>query len=92
MSNVQIKDSWEIKWRWEMNEILDHIIGQLPSEHPIKTKKRTALLLEWSAHNLLYRIGYKPKQTGSVDLNVGESWLHRICYFILGCIGFIIPR
>lgn len=91
-TDVQIRDSWEIKRRKEMIEILDHILDQLPADHPIKSKRRNALLLEWSAHNLLHRIGYKPKQTGSVDLNAGESWKHRICYFILGWIGFIIPR
>lgn len=91
-TNVQIRDSWEIKWRWEMIEILDHILDQLPADHPVKTKSRNVLILEWSAHNLLYRCKYKQNQTGSVDLNAGESWLHRICYFILGWIGFIIPR
>lgn len=75
-----------------MIEILDHILDQLPADHPVKAKSKNALLLEWSAHNLLYRLNYHPDQTKSVDLNVGESWIHRICYFILGWIGFIIPR
>lgn len=90
--NVQIRDSWQIKWRWQMNEILDHIMDQISADHPIRKIKRNTLLLEWSAHNLLHRFNYHPDQTGSVDLNVGESWIHRICYFILGWIGFIIPR
>lgn len=91
-NNVQIKDSYQIKWRWEMLEVLEHIMNQLPSSHPVKEKKMNSLLLEWSAHNLLFRLGYRPKQTGSVDLNIGESFLRRLCYFILGWIGFIIPK
>ncbi len=38
---------------------------------------------EWAGHNVLYRLGYKPHQTGSVDIDQKEPYWRRIFYNIL---------
>ena len=47
--------------------------------------KRTigSWLREWRAHNVLYKWGYQPDRTKSVDLNEDETQIRKIGYFLL---------
>lgn len=40
-------------------------------------------VIEWKAHNILYRWGLFKKSTKDADLNLNEGWFRRLCYYIL---------
>lgn len=89
--NIHIDNSYTIRNVSTMKYILRYIMENIPSDYPVKQMKMTPMILEWSAHNLLYRLNYQPERTKSVDLNIGESRMHKIGYFLLGIIGIIFP-
>lgn len=90
-NTIQVKNSYTIRNVSTMKYVLKYIMEKVPSDHPVKQMKMTQMVLEWSAHNLLYKLHYKPDRTKSIDLNVSESRMHKIGYFLLGIIGIIIP-
>lgn len=90
-ANIQIVNSYTIRNVSTMKYHLRHIMQTIPSDFPVKRLKMTPMILEWSAHNLLYRLHYHPERTKSVDLNVGESWMRKVGYFFLGFVGLIFP-
>lgn len=90
-TNIHIENSYTIRKVSEMIQVLEYIKKTLPSEYPVNHLSIISMLMEWSAHNLLYRLNYKPKQTASVDLNVGESFFRKILYYIIGVMGLLFP-
>lgn len=87
--NIHIENSYTIRNVSTMKYVLKYIKKNAPSDYQVKQMKITPMILEWSAHNLLYRLNYQPERTKSVDLNVGESRMHKIGYFFLGLVGLI---
>lgn len=82
--NIHIKDSYTVNDKKMMANILS-IIKRKHSECLVFEQRNWSnLLSEWKAHNRLYKWGYKPEQTGSVDLDVYEPWWRRFLYSILG--------
>ena len=82
-SNIHIRDSYKIKNKSKMLDILYAIKHRYPE---CKTFLRTdkSLLREWRAHNRLYCIGYKRNHTADVDLNYPLKWYMELAYRILG--------
>lgn len=89
--NIHIENSYTIRNVSTMKYVIRYIMENIPSDYPVKQMKMTPMVLEWFAHNLLYRLNYQPERTKSVDLNIGESRMHKIGYFLMGIIGIIIP-
>lgn len=84
--NIHIKNSYQVNNSKEMKQIIDMIMNKscykyLAAAGYARTKE--SLLREWKAHNVLYHLGCKKEQTGSVDLNQNESRGRRIVYFFL---------
>lgn len=79
-ANVHIEDSYLIRSNETKKEILTAILS-----NTIFAYKRTigSWLREWRAHNVLYRWGYQPDRTKSVDLNEDETQIRKIGYFLL---------
>lgn len=80
--NTHIENSYLVKSRKEMRNILiaieyDSNCGDAIRRIGIKTMVR-----EWRAHNLLYALGIARERTGSVDLNE-EPWYRRWAYAVL---------
>lgn len=90
--NLHIENSYTIRKVSVMKQIIGHIMESVPSDYPVRQRTMTGMILEWSSHNLLYRLHYRPEQTKSVDLNVDESFLRRLGYCILGSIEILIPK
>lgn len=82
-SNIHIRDSYKIKNKSKMLDILYAIKHRYPE---CKTFLRTdkSLLREWRAHNRLYCIGYKRNHTGSVDLEYPVNPKYECLYKIIG--------
>lgn len=86
---ITIKNSYRVRGKKRV-ELLDHIMNKVDITYPIRSRSRLSMLLEWSAHNLLYRLHYKRSHTKSVDLDMGESWWHKILYVPLGLLGWYV--
>lgn len=82
-NNIHIKDSYDIKKRSEMKEILYAIQYKKPDCNVFK-RSYNSMISEWKTHNRLYRLGYKKDRTGSVDLNYPLKWYVELAYKILG--------
>lgn len=82
-NNIHIKDSYDIKKRSEMKEILYAIQYKRPDCNVFK-RSYNSMISEWRTHNRLYRLGYKKNRTGSVDLNYPLKWYVEFAYKILG--------
>lgn len=84
--NIHIKDSYQVKTKSEINEMLDKIITNEYFSLLFNngfTRAKASMMREWKAHNVLYRSGIFKERTGSVDLNQDESLVRRIGYFFL---------
>ena len=79
-ANVHIEDSYLIRSNETKKEILTIILS-----NTVFAYKRTigSWLREWRAHNVLYKWGYQPDRTKSVDLNEDETQIRKIGYFLL---------
>ena len=79
-ANVHIEDSYLIRSNETKKEILTIILS-----NTVFAYNRTigSWLREWRAHNVLYRCGYQPDRTKSVDLNEDETQIRKIGYFLL---------
>lgn len=81
--NIHIEDSYQVKTKKEMEEILRIVEGASFNRGISYLRKRASWIREWKAHNLLYKLGLFKDRTKSVDLNEKESWFRRLGYFIL---------
>ena len=81
--NIHIEDSYQVKTKKEMEEILWIVKGASFNRGISYLRKRASWIREWKAHNLLYKLGIQKERTRSVDLNENESIYRRIGYFFL---------
>ena len=81
--NVHIKDSYKVKSKSEMKEIL-YAIQYMHPECDVFKRSYRSLIGEWRTHNRLYHLHYKQDRTGSVDLNYPLKWYIKLIYQILG--------
>lgn len=82
-NNIHIKDSYKVTSKSEMKEMLYAIQCRHPECNSFK-RSYNSLVSEWRAHNRLYRLGYKKKRTGDVDLNYPLKWYIELLYKLLG--------
>lgn len=82
-NNIHIQDSYLIHKKSEMNELLLTIKQEYPNLLVFEKRSINSLIREWRAHNLLYKLGLFKNRTKDVDLDIYETALRRICYFIL---------
>lgn len=82
-NNIHIKDSYKVKDRSKMCEILYTIQHNHP-ECKVFKRSYNSMISEWRTHNRLYRLGYKKQRTGDVDINYPLKWYVELAYRILG--------
>lgn len=78
---VDILDSYLIKDDKEKMEF----IKDLQENGSVNFGKRSdkSLLVEWKAHNILYKKGWFKKRTRDTGLNPKESYLRRAFYWLI---------
>lgn len=79
-TNLHIKDSYKIKDPKEKEEVILHLLELEPD---YERRNVPSLIREWKAHNILYKWGMFKDSTRDVDLDVYESRIHRLGYWIL---------
>lgn len=84
-NRIKILESWMMS-KEEFLSILDEIQKLYPNHVAFKRTRRS-MILEWEAHNLLYRLGIKKDKTADVDLDYPQPWTKRLGYKILGIVG-----
>ena len=87
--NTHIENSYRIKHRSDMRNILKLIRQETDFDMAIKRLSLNSQIREWRAHNLLYILGIKRKHTKDVDLN-NNPWYIRFVYAILSGIYWYI--
>lgn len=82
-NNTCIRDSYLVKSRKDMKNILNQI--RLPNFSDYACDKRSikSMIREWRGHNLLYSLGLWKARTKDVDLNYPQGWYEKVGYFIL---------
>lgn len=84
-NRIKILESWMMS-KEEFLKILDEI-QELYPDHVAFKRTRRSMILEWEAHNLLYRLGIRKDKTADVDLDYPQPWIKRLGYGILGIVG-----
>lgn len=84
MNDVKVFESYKVKKKSEMEELLDYWRGEYITLVFQRTNK--SLINEWRSHNLLYNLHLFRSHTTDVDLNYPEKWYMKIIY---GIISFI---
>ena len=83
---VRIRDSYLINNNSDIKTVLEYI-RSLDEYKKLKeygyTRTPASEFNEWKVHNFLYKLGYKPERTGSVDIDQNESKFHRFVYAVL---------
>ena len=89
-NRIKILESWMMS-KEEFLNVLDEIQKLYP-DHVAFMRTRKSMLLEWYAHNLLYRLGIKKDKTADVDLDYPLSWYMKLGYWILGTLGKLFTK
>lgn len=66
---IHIQDSYKIKTKKEMTEILNSFREQYPENYILKTRSNSSLIREWKGHNFLYELRLFRSHTKDVDLD-----------------------
>lgn len=74
---LTIVDSYEIKDKISMEEILNEISNEVDFPRRRKIKDMVA---EWRVHNMLYTLHIMRKHTKSVDFERDQYWVLRLAY------------
>ncbi len=79
--NIRIVDSYKIKKKQDMIEILMNFKSQtnFKSKRTIKS-----WIKEWKSHNLMYKLNLFKNHTKDCDLEENEKLYRRIIYWIIG--------
>ena len=88
--NIKILDSYKVHKASDMKHEFMIIKNNFTNEEcsVIHVRSINSLVYEWQAHNLLYDLHYKRKQTKDVDLN-NESTIRKVAFFLLSRIYLI---
>ncbi len=78
--NVHIVDSYKIRKKADMNEIVKLIRAEATKKGFKYKRSNSSWVTEWRAHNYMYEKGMEKTRTGSVDLNENESKLKLLSY------------
>lgn len=86
-TNTQIKDSYQVKKRSDMEIILNLIRFQCDKEEDkslaINKLSLKTMIQEWRAHNLIYSLRLWKSHTRDVDLNTDKKLWEKILYPIV---------
>lgn len=83
MTNTLIIDSYLVKSKKDMEEILRIIRDNASNRYAIHKRSISGMVHEWRVHNLLYSLNIRRKQVKDVDLNIGQPWYIKTLYFLL---------
>lgn len=79
-NNCSIKEAYKIKEKKIKYEFIDFLLKWQPE---YQKRSRKSYYREWKAHNVLYKLHIARSGTRDTDLNINESWIRRIGYFII---------
>lgn len=80
--NMRIIDSYKIKSKKKMKEILEEALNR--DSFYITKRTMKSLIREWRAHNVLYTLHLFRKHTKDCDFESKQKLRIKIIYFILG--------
>lgn len=90
MDNIHITDSYKIS-----KKDFKKFLSNYKNEHPdceVFKRGMFILIMEWSTHNFLYRLGLWKERTNNVDLDYPHKWYVEILYFITGIFSYIFIK
>jgi hypothetical protein len=81
--NVQIRDSYKIRKKADMNGIVKAIKAEAKKLGFTYKRSNSSWVTEWRAHNYMYDKGIERSRTASVDLSEKESKLVLASYSLM---------
>lgn len=72
-----------------MKNILESIKKEVSTDMAINKRSIKGMVREWRVHNLLYSLNIMKDRTGTVDLEINQSWYMKTLYSILSI--FYLP-
>ena len=82
-NNIHIRDSYKVKTKSEMKEML-YAIQHANPECNVFKRSYNSMISEWRTHNRLYKLGFQKSRTKDVDLNWPLKWYVKLLYIIVG--------
>ena len=92
--NIRVFDSYKVN---NKSDIIECVIALLAIPEFDEFEKAgfrrrvPSMVREWAAHNFMYEKGYAVDHTKDVDLDNGESWQRRFCYFFMSLMYRTLP-
>lgn len=86
--NTTVINSYKIKKIKDMKAILKKARALCGDFYAIKKRSTFGMITEWRAHNLLFALKIQRDRTGSVDLELNQSWWKKVGYFVLSILYF----
>lgn len=86
-NNIHITDSYKVKTRESMKNILNILREYLNDSNitmktPLDYRSNNSMIREWITHNNLYRLGLYQDRVKNIDLNYPQKWYVKILYAI----------
>jgi hypothetical protein len=81
--NVQIRDSYKIRKKADMNGIVKAIKAEAKKLGFTYKRSNSSWVTEWRAHNYMYDKGMERARTAHVDLNENESRAKLLSYSLM---------
>lgn len=78
-----IYDSYLITHKRDMNKAIKEIRSNTPSNFAIHTMNKRCMVGEWMIHNYFYNRGKEVYRTKDVDLEIGQPFYYKICYWLI---------
>lgn len=86
---LSIPDSWNIKYKYEMDFVLNCIkTDNKDKDYNVLKRSNENLIKEWRSHNILYNLGLFKPHTETVDFEYPQKWYYKLCYFIIDLLYF----
>ncbi len=91
-NNIHIEDSFETPKRDIKGDLVVILQYAMKEGCEVCNRSIASLVLEWVAHNFLYRLHIQRARTKDVDLNFPQSWKEKVFYPIIGVVGYLFIR
>ena len=78
---LKIYDSYKIEGNDLKRQFINLIVTIWP--HILKTRSVNSLINEWKVHNAFFNRGWEIERTADTDLELVQTWYHKILYWLL---------
>ena len=75
-----------------MKDLIEKLKELHPDNPVLQNRTTMAMIREWCAHNLLYKLGILRSHTVDVDLDWPQKWYISLAYAVFGTMAMIFVK